>query len=268
MNLLLSLGSGAVLIVLVDLLLLRFSRLDAVQCATVTALTALGLYLPYVIIARPSGDVIAIHLAIYLIVAFVTGLFTRIREQSRAQGQPHPRVHWGPAAIIGFFVTLAVVDSIFLLLAERGLSPQLNTLLFPDVGEVSSAFPGVIARDFQKKESLYNDYLLQIERQHQRGWQIRRGWVGPVVAGQPAVFQVAAQTREGEPLTGAEIKGEFLRAADSRLDQTFTMTEAEPGLYRAGLNLPAAGNWELVLVLHKGDDLHEIRARTSVQAAQ
>lgn len=269
MNLLLSLGIGALLIVVVDLLLVRFSRLDAVQCATLTALAVLGLYLPYVVVARPSGDVIAIHLAIYMIVAFVTGLFTRIREQSRAEGKQRTRVHWGPAAIIGFFVALAVIDSIFLLLAERGLSPQLNALLFPDVGEqVSSAFPGVVARDFQKKESLYNEYLVQIERQHERGWQIKKGWVGQAVVNQPAVFQVAAQTREGVPLSHAAVTGEFLRAADSRLDQTFTMTEVEPGLYRVNLTLPAAGSWELVLVLRQGDAMHEIRAHTTVQDAK
>jgi hypothetical protein len=43
------------------------------------------------------------------------------------------------------------------------------------------------------------------------------------------------------------------------------MAEIAPGTYQASLRLPAAGLWNLVMQLRRGDELHEIRASTSVQ---
>ena len=130
--------------------------------------------------------------------------------------------------------------------------------------EVSSVFPGVIAHDFHKKEALYNQYLQQVERQRQRGWQIQKGWLTEPVAGAPTVFRVAARTRAGEPLTGATVTGRFLRPSGSALDIAFALTEREPGVYEGTLALPAAGAWNLVLQVRQGDELHEISANTTV----
>ncbi len=69
----------------------------------------------------------------------------------------------------------------------------------------------MIARDFHKKESLYNDYLQQVQRQRQRGWQIQKGWLAEPVAGQATVFRVTAHTRDGVPVAGATVTGRFLR---------------------------------------------------------
>lgn len=125
-------------------------------------------------------------------------------------------------------------------------------------------FPGVISHDFHKKEALYNQYLQQVERQRQRGWQVDKGWLSEPVAGEPAVFRVAVRTREGEPLASASVTGQFLRPSTSKLDVAFELAEASPGVYESKLTLPAAGNWNLVLQVRKGEDLHEIRAGTRV----
>ena len=125
-------------------------------------------------------------------------------------------------------------------------------------------FPGVISHDFHKKEALYNQYLQQVERQRQRGWQVQKGWLDEPVVDQPAVFRVAVRTREGEPLVGASVTGQFLRPSTSKLDVAFELAEASPGVYESKLTLPAAGNWNLVLQVRKGEDLHEIRAGTRV----
>jgi len=160
---------------------------------------------------------------------------------------------------------------VFVTLAERGLSSPLARLLLPPTAEdarvVNSGFPGVMSHDFQKKEELYNRYLEQVERQRARGWQVQKGWVSDPHADAPAKFQIAVTDREGRPLRGAAVRGQFLRPADGRLDLDFEMQEVDAGVYRAAVTLPAPGTWNLVLEVRKGDELHEVRATTRIRAS-
>ena len=265
-NLLVSLGLGTGLIVLTSLVLARFSPLGAARSAGLAGLVALMVYLPLAAMHWPGADVLAVHVAVYLLTAFACGVLLRVRERSR-NSQGAGRLHWGPALIIGFFVFLVAINAVFIRLADLGVSPRLSEALFPastGEGRFSSAFPGVVSHDFYEKEALYNAYLAQVERQQERGWRIRQGWIGKPLPQTPTVFRVAAQTRDGDPLPGAQVTGQFLRPADSRLDLAFAMREVQPGVYEAELTLPAPGRWNLVLQVRKGDDLHEVRASTSV----
>ncbi len=259
-DLLLSLALGVGAIFLANLALVRFARTSAKQAAATVALITLGFYVPYGILRWPGGDVFALYLAVYLLTSLVCGMLLGAR--ARGQG-----LHWGPALIAGFFIVVVVLGAAFVVVAERGLPPVLERWLLPTADskrEITSIFPGVISHDFQKKEALYNQYLQQVERQRQRGWQIQKGWLTEPVVGEPAVFRVAARTRAGEPLAGATVTGQFLRPSGSALDVAFELTEREPGVYEAILKLPAAGVWNLVLQIRQGDELHEIRANTQV----
>jgi nitrogen fixation protein FixH len=265
-NPLFSLALGSLLIVAANLALFRFSVLGATRGAIIVAVATLGIYPPLAFVFWPGGDILAMHLAVYLLCSLACGMLLGGRERSGQQGGRG--WHWGPMAITGFFVVLVIVNAIFILVAQRGISPQLSTSVFPDQGQrnVSSAFPGVVSHDFHKKESLYNAYLDQVERQRQRGWRIRKGWLKKPVREEAAVFKVVARTREGEPLRGARVTGDFLRPSDVRLDMAFAMEETAPGVFKAELTMPAAGMWNLVLQIRKGEELHEIRASTSVLA--
>ncbi|MBK8509389.1 MAG: FixH family protein [Candidatus Competibacteraceae bacterium] len=257
---LLGLAAGAGSVLLINLALVFGLRASAKQAAAVTALATVGLYVPYSILRWPGGDVFAIHLGIYLLVSFACGLLLEVRASGKG-------LHWGPAAIIGFFIFVAVSGAFFVAIAERGLSPSVWARWLPAAGsgrEVSSLFPGVISHDFHKKEALYNQYLQQVERQRQRGWQVQKGWIGDAVAARPTEFRVAVRTREGEQVTGATVTGRFLRPSNSQQDIDFILAERSPGVYQSAVSLPLAGAWNLVLQIRKAEDLHEIRAVTQV----
>ncbi|MFZ1641637.1 MAG: FixH family protein [Candidatus Contendobacter sp.] len=259
-DLLLNLALGVGAIILANLGLIRFARLSAKQAAATVALVTLGLYVPYGILRWPGGDAFALHLAIYLLASLACGMLLGVRAGGRG-------LHWGPAVIGGFFIVVLVLGAAFIVVAEHGLTPALERWLLPGARnhrEVSSVFPGVISHDFHKKEALYNQYLQQVERQRQRGWQVQKGWLTEPVANESAVFRVAARTRAGEPLAGATVTGQFLRPSTSTLDVAFELAERELGVYEAALKLPAVGAWNLVLQVRQGDELHEVRADTQV----
>ena len=56
----------------------------------------------------------------------------------------------------------------------------------------------------------------------------------------------------------------FLRPANSKEDQHYTLPEIEPGVYQQSINLTEPGHWDLVLDIKKGKAEHEVRARTEI----
>ncbi|HES76053.1 MAG TPA: hypothetical protein ENO09_03480 [bacterium] len=268
MNLLLTLAIGLALIVVVFFGLNRGLRLPGRQAAVILAILTLGFYLPYALLHWEGGDVLAIHLAVYLMTVFVLGLLAYQREQKLPPSGRSFR--WGPGMIIGFFAVIIAMDSMFVTLATNGMGGRVAEILLPKprhAETISSHFPGVISHDFQKKEALYNQYLQQVEQQKQRGWQVQYGWVGEAIYQQPSSFQVVAHDKQEQAIVGAQVSVNFLRPSDKNEDFNLNLVEAEPGVYRAEVTPPMPGLWQVVIMVRRGDDVHEIRASTDVLTA-
>ena len=266
-SLLVSLSVGVGLAFLAFVLLYKFTRLSGKQVALIVALAVLAIYLPLAIIAWPGADVLAIHLALYLITPYGLGIITAHWE---AMGREREGrfFHWAPATIVVFFMLIAVVDAIIISLASNGMPTHWAERLLPEPkggGKVSSFFPGTVYHDFQEKEELYNEYLEQLQRQHERGWQVHRGWTETPVAGQSIPFQVEVFDKGGAPVAGASVNIEFLRPSDRRADQSVTLVEEEPGRYGSRVALPLPGVWDVLIHIRRGEDLHEVRGMTTVQ---
>ncbi|MDZ7661762.1 FixH family protein [Thiohalophilus sp.] len=272
-DILYSLLGGVIAIAVGFALLYRFSRLDGKMVAVVVALLVVGIYMPLVIIKWPGADVFAIHLAIYLVTVYVLGIISSQRDARRKAGESERWFHWGPAAIVIFFMVVIAVNSVYILMAQKGLDNKATHWLLPEPragGEVSSRFPGTVARDFRKQQDEFNQFQQRIQEQEARAWQIQKGWLGEALARQPSRFKLRVLDRDGTPIGDAEVSGVFLRPGDSRLDQPFAMQPqaGEPGSYLADLVLPEAGRWELLLQVRRGKETHEIKATTRVEAAR
>jgi nitrogen fixation protein FixH len=254
-------GGGVLAEVAVFVLVRRIFRLDGRAAGMAVALLAILIYVPWAILTWPGADIFAIHLAIYLTAAYALGAIG---------GRVGRGWHWAPALIVGFFVMVIVTNVVFLGVAEQGITGLFAKLLpKPQGSEVAdSRFPGTVSHAYQEKEAQYNAYLRQVEEQQARGWQVRKGWLHRPVVAQPATFVVAVSDDHGVPVSGAEVKGRFLRTSSSRDDLDFTMSEVAPGEYRVTLTMPLHGLWQLVLRINRGEALHEIRADTSVDARQ
>jgi nitrogen fixation protein FixH len=257
---LLVIGGGALAQLTLYFLLNRVLGLNGKAAALAVALLALLLYVPWAVLTWPGVDVFALHLAIYMTVAYALGMV----GSKVGRGW-----HWAPVVIVGFFCVVIAMNVVFVGVAERGISGLFAQLLPAprDSQVVDSSFPGTVSHDYQEKEALYNAYLARMAEQEARGWQVRKGWQYAPVAGSPATFIVAVEDRDGVPVSGATVEGSFLRTSDSDDDFDFAMTEVAPGEYRVGLTMPLHGFWQLVLQIRRGDDLHEVRAETSVETA-
>ena len=267
-DILVSLLGGVALISIVFLLVHRYSQLNGKATALLIALLVTGVYVPISILRWPGGDVFAIHIAIYLVTVYVLGIITSQQDAQRAEGGK--AFHWGPASIVVFFLVIMAVDSVFIMLAQRGVDNKLAQWLLPKPetgGKVSSHFPGTVSQDYRQKETEYNAYLERMAEQQERNWQIKKGWEATPIVAKTATFKLSVADKSGQPIKGALVEGKFLRPGNIKLDIPFVLAESEPGVYRASLSLPQPGRWELLLFIRKDDIVHELRANTTVAEA-
>lgn len=264
-----SLLGGIALISASFWLLRRFTRLTGKSVALLLALLVTAIYVPLSILRWPGADVFAIHIAIYLVTVYALGIISAQRDAAITDGRSS--FHWGPALIIAFFVVVIGVDSVFIMLAQRGVDSHVSDWLFPQPrggGKVSSHFPGTVSRDFREKEADFNAHLERQAEQEARQWQVRKGWVGPALIGQPARFRIEVRDRHGRPVVADRVTGKFMRPGDIRQDIEFEMRPLGAGRFEAQLVMPQAGRWNLFLQIRKGDIRHEISAHTFVEAAR
>jgi len=267
-NILVTLLGGTSLIVAIFVLLYRTTNMSGKMVATVMAFAVIGTYIPISIFVWPGADVFAIHIALYLVSVYVLAIITSQRDARRKAGKEGFGFHWAPASIVMFFVILIIMDSFFIMFATKGMNSNIAKLLLPaplSGGQVSSQFPGTVSHDYHQKQNQYNDYLKRFEAQKSRNWNIRKGWLGEAVVNNPAIFRVEIKTIDQEVVKNAEVIASFLRPANSKLDQHFTMQEVEPGIYQQSIILPKPGNWDLILKIKKGNDEHEVRAKTVIK---
>lgn len=265
-SLIYTLLGGVLVITALFVLALKILRVEPKALAGLMALLVLAVVVPVSIVFWPGADVFAVHLAIYMVTVYALGIiFTQRASSLQTGGQ---WFHWGPAAIIGFFMFIIAVDSILIVLATKGLHMEVALKFLPaprSGGKVSSFFPGTVSHDFREKEDLFNRYIEQREGQRQRDWQVRLGWYEDPRAGHPSVFQIHVADKNAKAIVNANVSGEFIRPADGRLDQAFIMQQGKPGFYQVELTLPVQGKWELLLNIKQGDALHEVRATTEIQ---
>ncbi len=270
-GMLVTLPVGIVLIVLGFVLLYRFTPLNGKHAAAVIALLALAAYLPVVLIRWPGSDVFAIHLALYMVTAYILGIISSQRDSRLgAANGPQKWFHWGPAIIVIFFAVIVTMDAVFVTMSLQGMPEALRDVFLPKPTGARTAqtiFPGIVSDHYFQKEEQFTEYLNALEAQKKYGWNVRFGWLmKEPEAGRKALFQVVIEQAEGGTLRNAEIHGTFMRSSDSHLDQSFVMDEATPGVYRIAVALPKPGRWQLQLDIDHGDKHYELKSTTTVHA--
>ncbi len=123
--------------------------------------------------------------------------------------------------LLGFFGVMLVANVIFIWLA-------LGT------------FTGVTS------EQAYQDGLDYNQRLEAAAAQRALGWQGKLTQEAGSVLLTLADAA-GRPVRGLLLDARFLRPTNDGQDRTLPMVEAAPGRYAVPLDLPLAGNWDLVI---------------------
>lgn len=268
MNLLITLPVGMLLVALCFFVLLRFAKLPPLSVGLIMAVVTVVLYVAFSLWHWQGGDVFAVHIALYLITVYVLTIVSNAR---RAAGSGRKRLHWAPVLIVGFFAVVVSVDSVFILLAQRGVDREWARRILPaprSGGEVESRFPGVVSHDFREKEAQFNAYQAQRELQEARGWQFQIGWEQAATVNQSNRLLLYLQDAQQQNITDATIQGRFLYPGDLALDQAFTMRAVGDGLYETQVRFSKAGPWDLVLSIVRNNERHELRMTTTITPAQ
>jgi nitrogen fixation protein FixH len=265
MNIIVTLPVGIMIIIFAFLSMRKLLSVSTIMAAGVLALIVIVALSLFAVVNWPGADVFAIHLALYLMTIYAMAIILKVRENNQA-GQA-ARFHWAPAAIIGFFSIVIITNTFFILLAQSDGSVSWIKWFVPEPrsgGETRSVFPGTVSHDFREKENQFNEYQQQRAMQTSRGWRVKTGWQTKPLQVQPNQLLLQVNDAEGKPLNQATIAGKFLYSADFRHDRSFSMQYVGDGLYVADITLSQPGSWNLVVTIQKENELHELRARTTV----
>jgi nitrogen fixation protein FixH len=271
-NLVVSLGVGVALIAALFFVIYRFTSLRGYQTAGLVFAITMLLFIPFSVLTWAGADVFAIHLALYVIVPYGLGIITTQQEAQHGTKARRARLHWAPMTMLIFFGIVATANAILLSVATHGMPSRFIGVLLPQpesqATEVTSGFPGTVARISERKEALAINYFDLLRKQQLLGWQVHQGWRSRPEAGEPAVFQVRVLDRDGQPISDAAIEGQFMRVSDFNLDQSFAMHPVGGGLYQAEVTLPAAGRWDLLFRVQHGGHVFEQQASTRVRESR
>lgn len=225
--------------------LLLFAAARALRMpAELAGMTAAGVplvaYIALLFGRWPGLDVVAIHIAVFIIAAFVLAVLSRYREKQA-------RMHWVPKALIGFFFVLVVMNAGFLYVSTKGLPPALVKLLLPgDQNKtLHTGFAGTTRHGQEAAKAIGADLSRQ-HRNEQLGWQVRVEGLRMPTVGQNAVT-VFADDRDGRPLSG--LAGEWLVARPGAAATSVPLAMTVGGQYEARLDFSGAGLWLVELQL-------------------
>ncbi len=137
---------------------------------------------------------------------------------------------WIPWYFVAFFVGLAILDGIFVYLA-------------------TSTHTGVVKDRTFERGLAYNETVAAAEASEALGWKSALD----LKAGSALTFTLA--DRNGRPISGADVTVSVRRPTRAGLDFEVSLAEAATGDYRAAIDFPEKGQWDLrVFVRWKQQD--------------
>ncbi len=251
---------GGLLAVIAVFFACRLLRLSYFWSGILGALLPFIAYLAFTLEHEQSGDVLAIHLVVYVATAAVLGVFGNLWQRKS-------KLHWGPKLIIGFFVGLVILNAVLLTIATHGLPDRVANWVLPaqEQGQVHTVFPGVVPHDRNK---LYEEHQQRVREQRDLGWQVEVQGLDTLRAGSTAQLVLTVRDATGQPVNAGRAHLGFWRMANSKDDRSFELQPAAPGEYRTQVNLPDAGRWIVDILIERGADAYHAKRSLLVDEAQ
>lgn len=240
---------GGLAVVLVLYAVLRSFRVLPELAGLIAAMLPLFAYIATLFGHWPGLDVVAIHVAVFLIAAFVLVVFSRYRAKQA-------RMHWVPKALVAFFMVLIVMNAGFLYVSTQGLPPELSRLLLPgDKNTVlHTGFSGATRHGGEAAKAIGSDLATE-HRNEQLGWNVRVEGLRMLSVGSNFIT-VHVEDNDGRPLGG--LAGTVEVARPGAKGET-VMLKPGMGQYEASVEFPASGLWIVKLELDKYQQSWEVQ---------
>jgi nitrogen fixation protein FixH len=203
-------------------------------------------YLAYAVSHPQGGDILAIHLVVFLATAAVLGVFSVTWKKKE-------KMHWAPKLIIAFFVLLALLNAALLSIATHGLPNWITDLLLPsqDQEAVHTVFPGTVPHDRNK---LYEPHQQQVQEQRNLGWQVDVQGLDELKSGVPHALKLTVRDAQDQPVQADNVTFGFWRMANSKDDRAVQLQPAGAGEYQGEILLSDAGRWVVEIHIERGKD--------------
>lgn len=204
-------------------------------------------YLVYANIHWVGGDVLAIHLAIFMANAGLLMVFNKPQKE---------KMHFFPKLIIGFFVCLVALNAIFLSIASKGLPDRLASWILPnpDNETVHTGFPGLLEHDNNQS---YAPHLKRINAQRALGWHIELANVAHLKINTPQTIAIKLLDAQNKPISKAKMQIILSRFANQADDQTLNVVSSKTGNYEAVVLLKYPGRWQITTIAELGEDVFQ-----------
>lgn len=250
---------GGMLAVIFIFFAARQFKLSSYWSAVLAGLLPFLGYLALAFHGAQGGDVLAIHLAVFMATAAVMGVFSATMRKKE-------KMHWGPKIIIGFFIFLAVFNAALLSVATNGLPQWMSNLILPSESKepVHTVFPGVIPHD---KNKLYAEHQAHVEQQRKLGWQVDLQGLDSLKADKTQPITLNLKDAQGQPIAADRVMLGFWRMANSKDDHSLELKASEPGVYRTEVLLEDEGRWVIELHIERGEDVYHTKRSLLVDAA-
>jgi len=256
---------GGALVIIVLYFLLRAFGVSNYWRGVISGVVPVIGYLGLSTANWPGGDVISMHMAVYLATATV---LTVVGARQRGEAK---RLHWGPKLIIGFFLVLFVIDGTLLVVSGQGVPQAVAKWMLPAAKKTShtahTAFSGVVAHGEEAAKSI-NQFLANSDKQQKLGWDVSVAGMEKIVQGHQTNVAVTVNGADTQPLRGAVAAMALLRPGMAKPEQIIDLLESEPGVYRAQVILPQAGLWLVAIRLQRSNDRFEVQQQLEISASQ
>lgn len=199
-----------------------------------------------------GGDMIMLHLALYVATATVLTL------SGSGKTVAGSRMHWIPAVFIAFFVGLAVLMAAFLNIAMNGLPISVAKMIMPNAHNkvIHTAFSGEVPHDEEAAKTV-SQYMQKTAQQRKLGWQIEVTGLDGLFLGQARDIAVTVRDKTAKPLDGATVQLMVERPVGGKTEKDIALAAKGAGMYNGQLQMEQPGHWVAILRIEHGQDKYE-----------
>lgn len=200
----------------------------------------------------PGGDVMAMHLTLYLATATLLSLaFGKRQDHGQA-------LHWAPVGIVIFFVLLSGLMAAFLGISSHGLPPDLAKLILPPAGNrpVFTAFSGEVPHDEEAAKAI-TQQLKRVHRQKELGWRITVTGLDGMRLNEVRKIIADVVDAQNQPINGATVQLSLTRPGAGKAATQLHLLSSGNGRYETQLSVAEPGQWVANLSVAHGQDKFE-----------